>query len=736
MKISIIILVSILGIPMLSAQPWQADNSVFNPSGIPSLTFSQPRFADLDGDGDYDFLLGNINNPPLYIKNTGTVSAPAFSIGENLTAGISSLAAEMGVCADIDADGDLDLITGGYTGLHLFLNTGTTTTPVFTEAAGFFAGLDVGANPVPDLADVDNDGDLDMVVGLSENGSVLLYTNIGTSINGQFSQTAMQLIGDVGLYAYPVFCDFDADNDQDILVGRDSYGFIYYQNIGNSSVGNWQANPDIFTGLGLSTYWNSPDLVDLNNDGLYDLVFGTASGPLQYYVNTGTAMTPVWQVNTALFGGVLDVGGASSPVFYDFDNDGDLDMISGSQLGNIKYFENTGNVHAPAWAENSGYFASIDHSIYSAVAIGDVNGDNLPDAIIGDLSGHLYFHRNTGFGFVEETALLAFVELGGWSVPRLLDMDGDGDLDLVAGNEAGNLRYYENQGTAMIPVWVEIAGYFGTLDVGSNCVPTFGDIDYDGDMDIVAGDAWGDLHCYLRQGANWVENAFLFSGITGDQNTAPALVDLDLDGDLDLVLGDYDGTFRYYRNQMYSGTTLNPPLNLEAEVTEVVLLTWSAPATGSTSPFEQYNVYLNEEFVASTTGLSWSFLNLIIGETYSAYVTAQYIAGESAPTFIDFQFTGIESDVQIPVKLQNLPNPFTTATTISFWVKSGSKTTLDIFNVKGQCVRSWKEFTPGKHSVIWDGNDIQGRRVSSGIYFYRLNTPEGTQVRKMTMLLN
>ncbi|NLH23332.1 MAG: hypothetical protein GX474_02320, partial [Bacteroidales bacterium] len=57
-------------------------------------------------------------------------------------------------------------------------------------------------------------------------------------------------------------------------------------------------------------------------DGQYDLVYGTASGPLQYYVNNGTAQNPSWQQNTALFGGVLDVGGASNPVFYDFDGAG------------------------------------------------------------------------------------------------------------------------------------------------------------------------------------------------------------------------------------------------------------------------------------------------------------------------------------------------------------------------------------------------------------------------------
>ncbi len=53
----------------LNAQPWEMDNSVFNPSGVPSFSFSQPRFMDLDSDGDFDFWLGNTNRPPLYLQN-------------------------------------------------------------------------------------------------------------------------------------------------------------------------------------------------------------------------------------------------------------------------------------------------------------------------------------------------------------------------------------------------------------------------------------------------------------------------------------------------------------------------------------------------------------------------------------------------------------------------------------------------------------------------------------------
>jgi hypothetical protein len=636
----------------------------------------------------------------------------------------------MAVNADLNGDGVLDLITGGYSGLHFYAGSAGHN---FSEVAGFFANLNDGSYPVPDMADVDDDGDLDMIVGFSESGAVKLYLNTGTPTAPAFDESNASQLTDVGLYAYPVFCDFDADGDIDILIGRDIHGFVYLQNDGSAQAADWQDNSTLFAGLGADTYWNSGDLADINGDGVPDLLHGTADGPLRCYINSGSAAAPVWQENTTLFGGTIDVGGASSPFFIDFDSDGDLDMLLGTQMGYIKYYENTGTMYSPAWTENSEFFSGIDHSIYASVTAGDVNNDGFTDVIVGDLSGNLYYYRNTGTALVYNSFMFMGVNVGGWSCPRLIDMDFDGDLDLAVGNEDGYLAYLQNVGTAAVPSWQEQAGYFSGIDASSDASPTFGDFDEDGDIDVLAGDSWGDLHCYLNEDGSWVANSSIFAGISTGQNAAPALADLDHDGDLDLVLGDYDGTLKHFRNLQYSAETLNPPQNPGYDVSNEILIYWEAPAEGSTSPFIKYNVYMDGQLIGSSVDTSWLMGLLPVGE-YQLEIRAEYIAGESIPAHLTIAVVSNEDLSLSPVKLRNHPNPFKPFTTISFDMMKADSAHLEIFNVKGQLIRHWQSFGTGHQEVVWDGKDERGQRQSSGLYFYRLKSSRGSYTGKMLML--
>ncbi|RMF69304.1 MAG: T9SS C-terminal target domain-containing protein [Calditrichaeota bacterium] len=87
---------------------------------------------------------------------------------------------------------------------------------------------------------------------------------------------------------------------------------------------------------------------------------------------------------------------------------------------------------------------------------------------------------------------------------------------------------------------------------------------------------------------------------------------------------------------------------------------------------------------------------------------------------------------------QNYPNPFNPTTTIEFGVPEGAAqtVTLRIFNVRGQTVRELVngQFSPGRHSVVWNGHDDAGRQSSSGVYFYRLHAGDVVQVKKMILM--
>lgn len=539
------------------ADNWAHNGAIFNPSGIPSLPFSQPRLADLDADGDADLILGSLEYALRYYENTGNASAAAFSPGPDIFASIGVLDAEVGVCGDFDDDGDLDLVTGGYYALQLFENTGTPTEPVFVKVENFFANLNVGASPAPTLADMDDDGDLDLLVGRAESGEVKYYPNAGTPGSAEFHEGEAEIWFDVGLYAYPWLHDIDADGDFDLLIGRDGTGFDFYRNVGTAGAWQWQAEDELFAGLAESTYWNSPCLTDLTGDTKPDLVYGTGDGPLAYYRNTGTLTTPAWTADPSLFGGTLDVGGASSPTMVDFDADGDYDLVSGSQLGDIQYYRNVGTPTAPAWQADHAVFADIDHSIYSAITLGDLDGDDLLDAVVGDLSGDLFFHRNTGDGFVYEPEMFAGINVGGFSVPRLVQLDDDGDLDLVVGSEDGRAHYFQNQGGDPIE-WFEILGFFGGIDVGAQCAPTLGDLDFDLDLDLVTGDLFQEVQYFANMNGLWQEDPSMLEGIVVGQSAAPALCDLDGDGDLDLVIGNYGGTLDYYENLMQNPAGVRP----------------------------------------------------------------------------------------------------------------------------------------------------------------------------------
>jgi hypothetical protein len=99
---------------------------------------------------------------------------------------------------------------------------------------------------------------------------------------------------------------------------------------------------------------------------------------------------------------------------------------------------------------------------------------------------------------------------------------------------------------------------------------------------------------------------------------------------------------------------------------------------------------------------------------------------------------GVNDDqiVEFKNSIQNHPNPFNPETTIEYSIKEDSNVLIEIYNIKGQKVKTlingFRE--AGYHSVIWNGKDNNGKSVASGLYFYRMQTDNYQKIRKMVLL--
>ncbi|MCL2064718.1 MAG: T9SS type A sorting domain-containing protein [Candidatus Cloacimonetes bacterium] len=174
-----------------------------------------------------------------------------------------------------------------------------------------------------------------------------------------------------------------------------------------------------------------------------------------------------------------------------------------------------------------------------------------------------------------------------------------------------------------------------------------------------------------------------------------------------------------------------------------VTLTWEAPDYEHTI-FLGYRIYRNNFAIAEIVDIDemyFSEANIQEIGLLVYCVTAVYSDGESITSNI-FEATNVVSDDDSTevsyqtILVNNFPNPFNPATTIAFELAVDSIVSIDIFNVRGQRMKTLanEHFGVGFHSVEWNGTDDNGRSVGSGIYFYRMVSGDFTDVKRMVLL--
>jgi hypothetical protein len=281
----------------LSASAQNFESPVANPFGLTSTaSIALPTAVDLDNDGDFDLMVGEYYGALQYFENTGTKANPKFAapVKDPFNIAPSGGVFSSPTFADLDDDGDQDMLTGGYYGVQVYYeNIGTATSPNFSASQLNPFGLDSSYYfSVPRFVDIDGDGDQDVMIA-EYYGNIVYYENTGTKSNPQFTKSGNNPFGltppNIAYITFPEFADLDGDGDQDMLLGEYDGALAYYQNTGTATNPAFAARVNEPFGLD-SAYYNAiPTFVDIDDDGDLDLLVGEYYGKMQFYRNTSTS---------------------------------------------------------------------------------------------------------------------------------------------------------------------------------------------------------------------------------------------------------------------------------------------------------------------------------------------------------------------------------------------------------------------------------------------------------------
>ena len=265
--------------------------------------------------------------------------------------------------------------------------------PIWTRESDWDAPDDVGKGAAPAFADLDADGDYDLLIG-EQYGVSYAYENTGSASSPNWTAKSSWNLPDVGMGSKPAFADLDNDGDYDLLIGEGPTATAYaYENTGSASSPIWTAKPSWDSP---SLEWNGckPALADLDADGDYDLLLYAASnGNPSAYENTGSASSPVWTRNSSW--DPPNMGQGATPDFADLDGDGDYDLLVGDESGVTSAYENTGSASSLDWTAKPSWDPPDVAELAAKPAFADLDGDGDYDLLIGTMGGVSFGYENT-----------------------------------------------------------------------------------------------------------------------------------------------------------------------------------------------------------------------------------------------------------------------------------------------------------------------------------------------------
>lgn len=487
--------------------------------------------ADIDGDGYVDVIAasGNINEGKItWYKNIdGLGNFGSENIINSDAVGVYSVYA-----ADIDNDGDIDVLSASGMGNELVWYENL-------DSQGQFGSkqiIDLGYFKAIKVADIDNDGDMDVISASYNSGDGIIAWH--ENLDGQGNFGSKRIITSEPLDTYDVFvADIDGDGDLDVIAALymdEDFSIEWYENL--DGMGNFGPANQVNTTSGFT---KSIFVSDIDNDGDLDII-SASEDRIGFNKNLdGNGNFGMHEYFT------FDVYSPQSIYAADMDGDGRLDVLSASYRdGEIAWYKNL---------DGHGNFSiqkTISQNNYSAntVLAKDIDGDGDLDVIFAS-ELHVAWQENLdGNGTFGEKKIIAN-EIGVIYIDVAAgDMDGDGDIDLVVAEfSIGRLSWYEN---------LDGLGNFGSKQIINDNFTLgpyniqVGDINNDGRLDIVTSSI-------INGAANWYENLGggnfgppqLISSSGNNNIEFVYAADLDGDNDLDVIVTRrLDNTIVWFEN--------------------------------------------------------------------------------------------------------------------------------------------------------------------------------------------
>lgn len=604
----------------------EENNIIFNSALAGGINAAQFSNLDLNLDGVMDILIfdksGNRINP--FVNQNGSYTyAPEYrQFFPELH--------DWAILEDYNCDGKNDIFTYNNGGISVYQNTSVSELE-FTEVTESFILSDYGSNflniymspvDIPAIADIDYDGDLDILTFSILGGFVEYHKNLSMELYGncdslafEFSESCWGLFYE-GLNSYILNCpncqcpqinqnlqqkqkhagstllaiDIDNDNDKDLVLGDISYNNLNLLINGGDNINAIMTSVDSLFPMNNSnalpaeiSVYPASFYLDITNDGVKDLIVTTNSAnnsenieSCWAYENNGQNSLPSFNFikNDFLQGDMLDFGTSAMPTFFDYNNDGLKDLVIGNYgyhnpndnpTSSLALLENIGNDSVPRyeiidrdWLNISTLNLNTTLNIPAlnlSPTFGDIDGDNLDDLILGDADGLLHLFVNSGGGIFQlNSPNYQNIDIGQFAQPQLVDVNRDGVIDLLIGEQDGTINYLPNSGTLNNAIFDTIITNWGLIDVDSNLIstgfssPTL--YDSNGVYQLYVGSYSGKTYHFNNIDNNldgqFSEVNSIISEIWDGGKSSITIADINSDNIADMIIGNNAGGIAYF----------------------------------------------------------------------------------------------------------------------------------------------------------------------------------------------